>query len=360
MRYSIRTLLKATFQELNAELRLRCKQQLLHVAKLPSLKQVGILQNLYSDTVKDCLKFSEDKSTPKHTQLSAKAMSKLREDAMLSLETRHASVVETLADIVAKEATKSDRGAIIDHISSILHTHLGNSILISHMASISTSGKHYSKTGCIDSVNLMDIVLSVKFETMLLIEHHYNYCPAIEIEILTSGESESKRHGTITCVPSIVSFAIKELLKNAASSTIEQFCKINEIPVDTLIHSCDLEDIALPPIRVTISYNNNQATIAIIDTGLGISDTKIIDTSSPFFVSHYLFPFSQQHTNVHQASYQPMTAPCKGFGCGLYMSFFYTEHFGGKLRLFSNGAGEGCTAIISIPFNLDLPEPPWS
>lgn len=353
--------MKASVIELTGEVRFCSEKQLKMLKRVKAThrqaQQLSILNNLYHETSQSLLLFQDDVAPSKDNQMSSQAMVELREDTVMLLEKRHAGVIETLADIAAKEQTKHDRDLNILHISSILKTHGSISILLSHLASL-ISKRNYSKTGCVDTFDLKTLVENAKFETMLLIEHHYNYCP--DIEIVLSNGSSTNTSSSITCIPSILRFTCIELLKNSASSTIEQYCSDSNIPVDTLIYSCDLENICLPPILVTISTNAEETAISIRDRGKGIPNDQpagILDIASPSFIQHYLFPFKQAAKVEQQASYQPMTAPCKGFGCGIYMSTLYASQFGGTLRLESMGVGKGCIATISISMDLDIEDP---
>jgi C4-dicarboxylate-specific signal transduction histidine kinase len=57
-----------------------------------------------------------------------------------------------------------------------------------------------------------------------------------------------------------------------------------------------------------------------------------------------------------QMSYQPMSEPLKGLGVGLCLSTVYATHFGGSLKIESEGRNLGTTVTFTIPRNIDITE----
>ena len=60
-----------------------------------------------------------------------------------------------------------------------------------------------------------------------------------------------------------------------------------------------------------------------------------------------------------QATYQPMTAPLKGLGCGLCLSKIFMNQFGGDIHVISKGPGHGCKTSVILPKSADIPELPY-
>jgi hypothetical protein len=163
MRYSIRSLLAADLPSLCKTLHFRCKLQLSDIEKLSvpaaAKQNQDILRRMYNDSVRKYESvIDQDKSrtleaqlwlkptadelnaTHKyeqhdqgHAALMQRKRSKFLNNSAIAyeLEARHASVIGTLSEIVAKMSAE-ERSERIFKVSELLRRHVGISLLLSH------------------------------------------------------------------------------------------------------------------------------------------------------------------------------------------------------------------------------------
>lgn len=348
MLLSLRKLKACGIQEVFALLHHRSALQLTLLSALTlHHRPASILDKIYGDTVESCVKL-------RSKDVNESALSRnMIVDASKSLDARHAGIPELLADTFTRKDSpkQNDRRDVSNKCKLFLHRHASVMCLLQQSIAL-ISREKASTVECVQEVDLSDLVVEAKNQSRSLAEHAHGIAPDIHIESV-GGAYTSK----VTCIPSMLSFAMTEILKNALYATIMRHIINKGYQIDpTMIDSGDIVDddigILLPPIGVRIHAYEDEVTVEFMDDGTGMTSEEQANCLE-FLWKNSLNSDSMVDRN---ASYQPMTAPLQGLGVGLCLSSVYVSHFGGSLEVYSKGKDGGVTVTIRMPRSIDIEE----
>jgi pyruvate dehydrogenase kinase 2/3/4 len=183
--------------------------------------------------------------------------------------------------------------------------------------------------------SLEPILDESKTEALHLCDAHYERHPEI---ILPTG------YPSLTVIRPWVHHALVEILKNAMVASME------------IMEQEQMENP--PPIEIElVEEGDDSVSILIHDYGQGLSSTTTTTKRDFLFASS---AEKWDRLDVQQ-SYATVRSPLSSLGVGLPSSQWLLQHFGGDLELRnrSGGSGDddnGCTAVLRLPLNDDLPE----
>jgi hypothetical protein len=283
-------------------------------------RSIIALQNVYKDTLEFSSTFAHAAISDSFTNASKFISTKFE-----FLDARHSTVVETISEIVSPlDITRTPDTEIT--LINVLKNQLNIGLLLQHGFYL-TSNKYFHPTGCVrQNANIKEICHGAIDNAVMVAEHHYTKTPEV---VVTESSSASSQ---ICCIiPSVLTFIVFELVKNAISSVISKYEN----------HQCKL-----PPIHVAISISTISVDVSVEDFGIGFMS----DQTTGMFV----FAGSRHRRNLiihgqQQASYQPASAPLSGLGVGLCMAKLYATHLDGTLSLSSEGPGKGAREKFSLP-----------
>ena len=244
------------------------------------------------------------------------------------VRSRHASTVETLADMVIDlRQTKLMNPDLDDWMDLFLRGRLGVQLLCDHYVSL-----HKAKPNGGVSVDclLANVVDDAVTEAKHLCDAHYENIPDVFVDISLDAR--------ITIIRPWIHHVLVELLKNAMASSFEALVDTDhEIP---------------PPIHVCLDEINDFVLLSVLDQGTGV---KNVDKAFQFASSSVE---SRWDRLKEQQSYATVRSPLQSLGVGLPLSRMLLQHFGGDLVLSNresnadkDGLHSGCTATIYLSTN---------
>ena len=193
-KYSLDTLLRTTSvtRGLLEDICFRSARQLSKLDTLPTNRPITILKSLYADTIHSL-------------QTIPFANNRLLETTLASLDSRQGMVIETVADAYSK------------HFHPILPEYLRNqsslSVLLQHAVGL-TSSRHFNATGAVNvNVDLVSLCQDIRNQSTMLAEHQTGW--SCDVVITTKNQQHPNQPILATCIPSLVRFAILEVVKNA-------------------------------------------------------------------------------------------------------------------------------------------------
>ncbi len=280
-------------------------------------RSIGSLQRLFKDTAENTARFASKKEEGDATALMVKANAKSLED----LCARHDGVVETLTEIFASGSYSANAEKLL---AALYADEIALSILVQHGADL-TSRKHPHEFGVV-RVNepLHGVLDHASTLVTALAGHNYSDLELPSIEI-----SPAAADVRLTCIPSVVEFAVVETLKNAVYATMEHHRKV------------EMEE--LPSVLVEVSEDASTLNIDIFDSGPGISPAAAARA--------YGFAGAASTSSMvdEQTSYQPVSSPLRGFHVGIFLiSRFLSSTNSGNFSLMNRPNGIGALARIAL------------
>lgn len=279
-----------------------------------------------SREVKSLVRLYQSSSTekfvdrPDTTPLLIKANSR----NLTQLQARHAGVIDALTEIMTSQSFKESE-EVASHSEDILQEQICLGVLIQHAAQIADlkAPREFGVIRIDEPVE--ELCAFARMQTIALANHNMAaICPAIEME----GVDNLK----LTCVPSLVEFAILECLKNAVYSSMKMMSSDNNIK-------------APPPVVIRATEEERQITVEIRDQGVGMTAAEC----QAALLFDPGFARSTKGLVDQNRSYQPMSAPLRGFGVGCVLAKLHLHAVNlGDLRLVSPGPGLGATAVLML------------
>jgi hypothetical protein len=285
---------------------------------------------LYADTANSTANFvskAEAQASPLLIKANARNLAQLA--------ARHAGAIDTLVEIFSglDEMTAAAKARESVSPEAILEAQISLTILLEHAAEISD----LKAPTALGVVRVREPLLSMcdyaRTQTTALADHNVaeELCPSIEID------EDSMGGMMLTCVPSVVEFTLLESMKNAVYATMVQA-------------KADGRSSTPPPVVVRVAESADKVVVEVIDQGTGM-------TASECAAALQYRPYSARSTMGmvdDNLSYQPMSAPLRGFGVGCMLSQRYLNATAlGHLTLSSPGRGQGATATLNLQKHSD-------
>ena len=202
-KYSLDTLLRTTSvtRGLLDDICYRSTTQLSKLETLPINRPISILKSLYADTIQSLQTIPWRESN----ETSVVSNSRLLETTLGSLDARQGMVIETVADAYSKH---------FHHIlPGYLRTQSSLSVLLQHAVGL-TSSRHFNATGAVNrNVDLVALCHDIRNQTIMLAEHQTGW--SCDVIITNKNQQHPNQPILATCIPSLVRFAILEVVKNA-------------------------------------------------------------------------------------------------------------------------------------------------
>ena len=202
-KYSLDTLLRTTSvtRGLLDDICYRSTTQLSKLETLPINRPISILKSLYADTIQSLQTIPWRESN----ETSVVSNSRLLETTLSSLDARQGMVIETVADAYSKR---------FHHIlPGYLRMQSSLSVLLQHAVGL-TSSRHFNATGAVNrNVDLVALCHDIRNQTIMLAEHQTGW--SCDVIITTKNQQHPNQPILATCIPSLVRFAILEVVKNA-------------------------------------------------------------------------------------------------------------------------------------------------
>jgi len=251
--------------------------------------------------------------------------------SMEQIRSRHATTLETMADIVIG---LRPRVLPLKLLNAFLRGRLAVQILCDHYVALHNKKRPRPNGAVSVNCSLEPVLEEAMTEAKHLCDAHYLVTP--ELVLPTD-------HPNLTLIRPWVHHALVEVLKNAMVSSIES-SNNNSTPPPILIrieNGCEKKNASLQP-------DGEYCSIHIEDHGVGISDpAKAFQFAS----------VDQRWDRLDvQQSYAAVRSPLQSLGVGAPSSRWLMQHFGGDLQIFSSGKGKGCTAILRLPYDDDIEE----
>jgi pyruvate dehydrogenase kinase 2/3/4 len=312
--------------------RAQTEQQDRHRCIQKALRNVQNLQRLHEDTFHLTFGLMEENSNVLFRFTNADRH--LTFATMEQVRSRHASTVETLADIVLDLRQSNLRNPKFDNLVDVfLRNRLGVQLLCDHYVSL-----HKGKTtngGVSVDCKLIDVVDDAVTEAKHICDAHYENVPQVHVNIPANAQ--------ITLIRPWVHHALVELLKNAMASSFAKTLD-NEAPLDILV---ELNETA-----------SEFVVLNVLDQGTGVQH---VDEAFAFASSS---AESRWDRLDEQQSYAMVRSPLQSLGVGLPLSRMMMQHFGGDLTLSNRKADNnggalqagGCTATIYLSTNDSIVE----
>ena len=242
------------------------------------------------------------------------------------LQARHSGVVDALTEVMTTQSF--DQGdALPFHAEDILQEQICLGLLIQHAAQLADL-KTPSEFGVVRIDESMEELCSfARMQAIALANHNMTVsCPPIEMRGLD-------KNPKLTCVPSVVEFAILECLKNAVYSSIKK------------VESGNNKDQAPPSVVISVIDTKTHLVVEILDEGIGM-DCSTCESALRFDLSSAR---STRGLVDDNRSYQPMSAPLQGFGVGCVLAKLHLLAVNaGSIHLTSPGPGLGAAAVLRL------------
>ena len=218
-----------------------------------------------------------------------------------------------------------------------------NSILIQfkflsrQLCSLNPNDTRY--IGLIDTeLDIVETTSNAIHEAKEVCLEHFGDSPEVNIVI-----PEGQRPSPFPHWGESISYAVKELMKNALRATVERHMKRNESGI------VDCDD--MPPITVTIAGGDisDHCCVCICDEGGGIPRHDMEKVLSYTFTTtqNPLLLGDDADTDRSESREEETAGALAGYGYGLPMSCMYARCFGGNLQLQSM-EGFGTKAFLHI------------
>jgi signal transduction histidine kinase len=313
------------------------RQQVEQLTMHQADKALRNLQVLHKDTLQLTTHLLESKRIWDNDFENTASNQAVVASSMEQIRSRHATTLETMADLVLLlRGCSSNHYELIpqDVLISFLRGRLGVQVLCDHYVGWSKGKKN---GGVSVDCSLEPILDESKTEALHLCDAHYERHP----EILLPTDYPS-----LTVIRPWVHHALVEVLKNAMVASMEIM---------------EQENLANPPpIEIElVEEGDDSVSILIHDHGQGLPPSTS-DGSTTTTKHDFLFASSAEkwdRLDVQQ-SYATVRSPLSSLGVGLPSSQWLLQHFGGDLELRNRGGDgdDGCTAVLRLPLNDDLPE----
>lgn len=230
------------------------------------------------------------------------------------IRSRHASTVETLADIVIslRRIYPGENITIDTLVDTFLRGRLGVQLLCDHYVALHKGKPH---GGVALHCRLMDVADDAVTEATHICDAHFQSTPEVRVEV--------SQDATATLIRPWVHHALVELLKNSLASSVSS-------------ETC-------PSIHLRLEECDDLISLCVIDQGAGVSN---IDEAFRFASSSAGKRWDRLE---EQQSYAMVRSPLQSLGVGLPLSRILMQHFCGNVTL-SNNSGDlgGCTAAIHL------------
>ena len=309
------------------------------------------LQVLHHDTRQLLQHLLESKSiwtnyTKAHQSTLAATMEQIR--------SRHATTMETIADLVLllrPYASPHHQQQYVPLVTNFLRGRLGVQILCDHYVAL-----HKGKVGGTVSVDcsLEPVLQEAWTEAKHLCEAHYQTSPDVLFP-------KTYPIATMTFIRPWLHHSLVEMLKNSMVASME-VATTSTSTADTTTHlnaHGDMTTFAVPPIEIIVhvgpTTTNEDGAFVYID----IQDHgKGFGNDDPFLFASS--PDKWDRLDVQQ-SYATVRSPLSSLGVGVPSSQWLMQHFGGNLQLTNRPQG-GCTATLVLPMKDDELEfvAPWA
>ena len=259
--------------------------------------------------------------------------------AMEQIRSRHASTVETMADVLlllrgAFDSSETDQFEAL--LESFLRGRLGVQLLCDHYVKL----HRYRRPGVTQDCSLADVLDDAVTESKHICDAHYEISP--DVLVLDKRLATTAK---VTLVRPWVHHALCEILKNAMAATIDHHERQHG--------SVSIDSSLLPPIEVSLSGVDDHAdavTISVKDRGMGLKGLSSTAEAFKFASSSVAKRWDRLD---EQQSYAMVRSPLQSLGVGLSTSQWMMQHFGGDVQLsnnndLTNGEADGCTASVLL------------
>lgn len=307
------------------------KQMRLERVRKPVDKTFRDLLILHRDTYELTMRLLDPDST---FWDSFDTLSHVVTSTMEQVRSRHATTVETMADLVV---TLRSAGVVEeeeeDVIEPWLRGRLGVQLLCDHYVTLDK----YQRSGVTPHCNISEVIEEAVTEATHLCDAHYQITP--EVDLADQGPQDQV---SCTLVRPWVHHSLTEILKNAMAATIDHHHRQATTPQATTT--------ALPPIEIDIVEDDDSVRIVVRDKGMGLES------------GFDAFRFASSSVDKRwdrleeQQSYAMVRSPLQSLGVGLPMSRWMMQHFGGNVDLVNNVDDQGCIATLSLSRDDSLPE----
>lgn len=320
------------------------QNELTNECSTKALKELNNLEVLHADTffITDQL-LSNAKPTISRFSKSDKT---LLASVFEQIRSRHASTVETFADITVtmRLCEHFPHAPVLDHVlvDEFLRQRLGIQLLCDHYIALD---KGKPSGGISLNCAFHDILTDAIQESKHICDANFGIAPNVYI----SHEDSSSRI-KLHLIRPWVHHAIVELLKNAMTSSIHK----------DPFHPPDIY------VEVDECHHNNILKCKIVDQGKGL---KNVDEAFAFGFSSIQQKWDRLE---EQQSYATVRPPIASLGVGLPISTMMMRMFGGNIHLERRTSGyqvsdhslqsdhldSGITTELHLPFSIDIEE--WS
>lgn len=266
---------------------------------------------------------------------------------MEQIRSRHATTMETIADLVLllrPYASPHHQQQYVPLVTNFLRGRLAVQILCDHYVAL-----HKGKVGGAVSVNcsLEPVLQEACTEAKHLCEAHYQTSPDVRFPTTYPPATN------VTFIRPWLHHSLVEMLKNSMVASMEIAGITGAVTTDTMTQ---YNASTVPPIEIVVTTTASTdddafVCIDIQDHGKGFGD------GDPFLFASS--PDKWDRLDVQQ-SYASVRSPLSSLGVGVPSSQWLMQHFGGNLQLNNRPEG-GCTATLLLPTKDDELEfvAPW-
>jgi pyruvate dehydrogenase kinase 2/3/4 len=287
---------------------------------------------------------------------------------MEQIRSRHATSLETMADIVLllrkqqqqhheqeqEHPTKDNdffsSWSYNPNVVNFLRGRLSVQILCDHYVNLYTKqpqsqqqSQQYVRHGAVHlNCPLEPILQEAWTEAKHLCEAHYQISPNVQYCL-------SHPISNITCIRPWLQYCLVEIFKNSMVASLDMIH-------DTLFwHKGESNEFIPPPIVISVDevirHDENPPSswicLKIEDSGSGLTN------KNPFMFASNSKKWDRLHI---QQSYASVRSPLSSMGVGVPSSQWLLQHWGGYLELSQRKDGNGCTATIWLPKNDEIRE----
>jgi len=284
---------------------------------------------------------------------------------MEQIRSRHATTVETLADITTdlRKKTNLKRRLLQTTKCQFLSETLVNQFLQDRLI-IQLLCDHYlgfnkkrPYGGISFEVPIEDVVSDAVTEMTHLCDANHGWCPPVEYHANNHNSQVS-----MTLIRPWAHHALGELLKNAMEATVQAFYRDPK-----KCHSISLEErqdhvypvqIIVDPYYSISSFGIDHEYLAIhvVDHGIGFRNDDCRQRAFLFADSSFSDKDQRWDRLQDQQSYAAVRSPLSSLGVGLCLSRMMMQSFGGNVLLSQNQDAPGCTATILLNKDLTITE----
>lgn len=311
-------------QFMHHEFLIRIAKVISHIQNLPYIvlcnDDIKRVHDLYVCAFSDLLKLKKINSIG-DVDLFNEFLSGLLDDFqdIIELLSRgfHKSKIHASDDVISR---------FMDYM--IIHR-LCNRIMARHHLSM-----HVNRDGYISIINLkMDLKKAIQRNAAF----SANVCQNVYMDTLPEVIIDGHTDTTVSFIPNILEYVLKEILKNSYRATVE----------------AHLHSLEKPPIVCTISNSENYWCIRISDKGKGMSDKVLKDVQNYCYTTYnpasangdYSAGFGELMSHAVQNKGASSLA---GFGVGIPVSHAYVNFVRGNLSIMTMD-GIGTDVYIKVP-----------